>query len=274
MLKEYSISDILGLPAQYTPYYVGTFEDTEDPDIEWPHRHSFYSFVWFTKGSGFYVVDFQEIEIKPQRLFLVNAKQIHNWEYSSNSEGYVLMFDSILGRQLGITSLPSFTDIPSFYIPTMESCFSYLINESDLKDNLSEDNIKSGIQYLYSIIKRLTQQSQVATSQHNSVMDRLRLLVLEKESKQLSVEQYAISLHVSSEELNRICKDSTGMSTKQYIMELKITEAKRFLLFSDLNINEISFHLGFEDPSYFSRIFKKKVSLTPSEFLEKYQEQG
>lgn len=274
MLKEYSISDILDLPTQYIPCYAGTFEGTEDPDIEWPHRHSFYSFVWFTKGSGFYVVDFQEVEIKPQRLFLVNTKQIHNWEYSSNSEGYILMFDSILGRELGITSLPSSIDIPSFYIPILESCFLYLINESDLKDDLSEMTIKTGIQYLYSIIKRITQYLQVTTSQHDSLMDSLRLLILEKESEQLSVEQCAISLQILSEELNRICKDSTGLSTKQYILDLKITEAKRFLLFSNLNINEISFHLGFEDPSYFSRIFKKKVNLTPSEFLEKYQEQS
>ena len=80
MLKEYSISDILGLPSQYMPYYMGTFEDTEDPDIKWAHRHSFYSLVWFTHGNGLYVVDFQEYEIKPRRLFLVSTKQIHNWD--------------------------------------------------------------------------------------------------------------------------------------------------------------------------------------------------
>lgn len=274
MLKEYSISDILDLPTQYIPYYVGTFEGTEDPDIEWPHRHSFYSFVWFSKGSGFYVVDFQEVEIKPQRLFLVNTKQIHNWEYSSNSEGFVLMFDSIFGRELGITNLPSSIDIPIFYIPILKNCFSYLINEYDLKDDLSERNIKTGIQYLYSIIKRITMQSQVAIHKHNLLMEKLRMLILEKESSQLSVEQYATLLHISSEELNEICKDSTGLSTKKYILDLKITEAKRLLLFSNLNINEISFHLGFEDPSYFSRLFKKKVNLTPSEFLEKYQRQN
>ena len=153
----------------------------------------------------------------------------------------------------------------------LESCFSNLINEFKLKDELSEVNIKSGIQYLYSIIRRIAQQSQAYISLHSSLMDELRLLVLEGESKQLSVEQCAVLLRVTMEELNRICKDSTGISTKQYILDLKIIEAKRLLLFSKFNINEISSQLGFDDSSYFSRIFKKKTTFSPSDFLTKYR---
>ncbi|GAB6013341.1 helix-turn-helix domain-containing protein [Viscerimonas tarda] len=59
-----------------------------------------------------------------------------------------------------------------------------------------------------------------------------------------------------------------------YLLDIKLTEAKRFLLYSDHNVNEIAFRLGFEDSSYFSRIFKKKTSLTPSDFLKKYRKTG
>lgn len=100
MLKDYSISQTIEQPSEHIPYYIGTFEDTEDPDIEWPHRHSFYSLVWFTAGEGFYVVDFEEYAIKPGRIFLVNPRQVHNWEYSENSRGYVLMIDAALALEL------------------------------------------------------------------------------------------------------------------------------------------------------------------------------
>lgn len=60
MLKEYSVSDILDLPSQHIPYYVGRFEDT---DVEWTHRHDFYSLVWFTAGTRFYIIDMEEYEI-------------------------------------------------------------------------------------------------------------------------------------------------------------------------------------------------------------------
>lgn len=126
MLKEYAISDILSI-SEYIPYYVGIFENTDDPDIEWAHRHSFFSLVWFTQGDGFYVVDFQEYEIKPNRLFIVNPKQIHNWDYSPNSKGYVLMVDAAIGSELGITISTPFTDVENLYIPILENCFKNLI---------------------------------------------------------------------------------------------------------------------------------------------------
>ena len=269
MLKEYSISDILSLPSQYISYYVGTFEGTEDPDIEWVHRHSFYSLVWFTRGNGFYVVDFQEYEIKPHRLFLVNNKQIHNWDYSENSEGYVLMLDVSLALELKVGSISPFIDIQEPYISMFQNCFSNFIHEHELKDNLSENNIKTGIQYLYSIIARVTQGINLA--QTSSLIDNFRILVFDENYKFSSVDQFAEILQISGDELSRICKEYTGVSTKQYILDLKITEAKRLLLFSKLNVNEIAFQLGFEDSSYFSRIFKKKTTLSPSDFLTKYR---
>lgn len=271
MLKEYSIANILGVPNHFISYFVGTFEGTEDPDIEWPHRHSFYSLVWFTHGSGFYVVDFQEYPIKPNRIFLVNTKQIHNWEYSSDSKGYILMVDACLGLELGIDNHRAFVDVPTTYIQIMESCFMNLIHEFGLKDEVADTTIKLGIPYLYSILNRLSFKKE--TNFHHTLLDDFKMVIFEENFKTSSIEYYAEKLKVTTQELNEICKHYKGISSKQYIIDLKITEAKRLLLFSEYNVNEIAYKLGFEDPSYFSRIFKKKTDFTPSTFLEKYRKQ-
>jgi hypothetical protein len=68
-----------------------------------------------------------------------------------------------------------------------------------------------------------------------------------------------------------ISQNLSGVSPKQHLLDLKMTEAKRLLLYSGLNISEIAFQLGFEDSSYFARIFKKKAKLSPSLFREKYR---
>jgi AraC-like DNA-binding protein len=85
------------------------------------------------------------------------------------------------------------------------------------------------------------------------------------------MDKYADTLHISTAVLNIICQDMSGVSAKQLLLDLKLTEAKRLLLYSKLNINEISFRLGFEDSSYFARIFKKKALLSPSLFQKKYR---
>ena len=91
-------------------------------------------------------------------------------------------------------------------------------------------------------------------------------LVSDTISENLSVNEYASRLNLTVDKLNEICKKNYGQSPKTIILEKKITEAKRLLYFTDLSVKEIAFHLGFEDSSYFSRIFKQKTNLSPTEF--------
>ena len=61
-----------------------------------------------------------------------------------------------------------------------------------------------------------------------------------------------------------------GKTPKEIINERILLEAKRFLVYSHLTIKEIGQDLGFEDPAYFVRYFKKNTETTPVEFREKY----
>lgn len=268
MLKEYTISEILELPLNLVPYYIGTFEGTDDPDIEWPHRHAFYSVVWFTGGEGFYVVDFQEYEIKPNRIFLVNPRQVHNWDYSENSRGFVLMVDATLALELKIESFVPYLDIKETLL--IEGVFNHLLNESQKNDDIAGRNIKAGITYLYALLERLSNRQAAAHEPQNTLIEKLNRLVFDS-PQLLTVGDCADKLHVSDDNLNAVIKSATGKSAKQYLLDLKMIEAKRLLIYSLDNINEIGFQLGFEDSSYFSRIFRKKTGLSPRAFLEKYR---
>lgn len=269
MLKEYSISDLLSLPSQHIPYYAGTFEGTEDPEVEWPHRHSFFSLVWFTGGNGSYVIDFDEYEIKPNRIFLVSPKQIHNWDYSESSHGYIITIDYSLGKELGLCSLSPYLDINEKFSILLEAVIFNLIDNFQHNNDISID-----IQYIYKQIERfVTQNQQNRYSAHSQLIE-FKKLISENQNLLLTVDKCAELLHLSEEHLNTFCKEYIGISAKQYILDLKITEAKRQLIYTSHNINEIAYNLGFDDSSYFSRIFKKKTSLSPSEFLKKYRKQG
>lgn len=268
-MKEYSISNILALPSQYIPYYTETFEGTEDPEIEWPHRHSFFSLVWFTEGIGFYVIDFEEYEIKPDRVFFVSPKQIHNWDYSENSKGYILTIDSTLGEELNLNYTFPYIDINSKTKDLLSAIFPDLIANFEKQNDIGID-----IRYVYQLCERFAQQNKVQHHTTNSYITAFKVLISENHAQPHTMDWYADKLHLSADELNSICKAYTGTTAKQYLLDFQLTEAKRLLLYSNRNVNEIAFQLGFEDSSYFSRIFKKKTSLTPSGFLKKYRNQG
>lgn len=269
MLKVYSISDLLSLSSQYIPYYVGTFEGTEDPEVEWPHRHSFYSLVWFTGGSGSYVIDFDEYAIKPNRIFLVNPKQVHNWDYSENSYGYIITINDSLGKELNLCSPLPYLDIDE----KLNTLFKAVIPNM-IENYQHENDISIDIQYIYKHIERFVAQNHLKHATTHSRLIEFNKIISENQDLLLKVEKYAELLGLSEEFLNSLCKKYIGVSAKQYILDFKITEAKRQLIYTSHNINEIAFNLGFEDSSYFSRIFRKKISISPSEFLKKYRKQG
>lgn len=256
-MKVYQINDIIPDLSVPTEYYVGVFEDTPDPNIEWPHRHGYYSMVWFTQGTGINVIDFDEYEILSNRIFTINPKQIHNWNFSSDSCGYFLLIEEHLAKHLNIEFSFPFVDLETDNIHFIKEIF---------KRMLSTNNQVTAISYLISLLSN----SEIHHNKLNETIIQFKKLITETYHENFTIEQYADKLNTSSETLNQLCKEEIGLTAKQLQLDLKITEAKRLLLYSSLNTSEIAFKLGFEDNSYFSRIFKKKTSLSPANFREKY----
>lgn len=83
---------------------------------------------------------------------------------------------------------------------------------------------------------------------------------------ELSLEETAHKVNVTPQYLSKLFKEDTGKSFKESIIELRINEAKKLLKTSTFNIREIAYEVGYNDPNYFIRIFKKNTGLTPKEY--------
>lgn len=122
-------------------------------------------------------------------------------------------------------------------------------------------------------LRRLPQslQHKLYNANHSSIIyyRRFTQLIRESTSYKKTIEEYASELKIASGHLSRICNAIAFKSPREIIMDYYITQAQ--LLISDVekSIAEVCYTLGFEDPSYFSRIFKRKTGLTPNEFRKK-----
>lgn len=267
MIKEYTISEIIVSNSQKESHYLGTFEGTEEGNIDWPHRHDFFSIVWFTNSSGINVIDFEEYEIKPNRIFLTQPKQVHNWSYSKNSKGFILMIDKhIINKETIGLFKTVFIDLSSQTNTTLYYLFKNLIKEFNKNDELSQSIVLSGISYLINQLKRFALDEDLSKKAKPKTALEFSKLVSETLSENLSVNIYAEKLNLTTERLIEVCQKSYGQSPKSIILDKKITEAKRLLYFSDITISQVAYQLGFEDSSYFSRLFKQKTNLSPTEF--------
>ncbi len=86
-----------------------------------------------------------------------------------------------------------------------------------------------------------------------------------------SIEEIANKMSVSQRYLSDTLKKETGKTTTEHLHLRLIDEAKNVLLKPNKSISEVAYELGFEYPQYFSRLFKKKEGISPTEYREKYK---
>ena len=100
----------------------------------------------------------------------------------------------------------------------------------------------------------------------HDVAKKFKILLEQKNLKQLKVNDYAKMLNVSAGHLSDLVKDHFGKTPSDLIQERMLLEIQRILLHSNDSIKEIANTLNFEDPSYFTRFFKKHTGQSPQDY--------
>ena len=98
---------------------------------------------------------------------------------------------------------------------------------------------------------------------------RFRLLVESHFHQHWTVPRYAEALSTTESRLNRICKDLSGKTAFDIVCQRLILEAKRKLLYIAAPVTLLSYELGFQDPAYFCRFFKRHTGLSPARFRQR-----
>lgn len=102
-----------------------------------------------------------------------------------------------------------------------------------------------------------------APARHAAAYTRFIALVERHHAAQWPMARYAQALGLSAERLNRLTRAESGRTALQIVHERLLREAQRQLLYTQLPVSRIGFELGFEDPAYFARFFKRGTGQAP-----------
>lgn len=247
-------------------------------------RKDFYKICLTTGKSKIHYAD-RSFEQEGTILFFGNPHIPYSWEtISTTYAGYTVLFSedffTVSDRSQSLQHSPLFKigGTPIFKINDeqrrfLNTLFSKMIDEQKTDYAYKDDLIRNYINLI--IHEALKLQPSEHFDQHKNAATRLTSVFLELLERQFPIESadrplqlrtaqdYARSLHVHVNYLNRAVKEITGKPTTAHISDRIIIEAKALLQHTDLNIADIAYALGFEYPTYFNNFFKRMTGTNP-----------
>ena len=257
----------VGMELYHMPEF---FQQLKGMETDTMHVHGFYEIIWFQSGSGSHYVDFNRYPISAGSIFFISPGQIHSFDTSHDQQGYVLKVCTELFDDFANLSCAKVQEKDSAALEMLVRAM-----EAELKneDSLAHKEALQALVKLFVIMVRRSYEG-LSPSTINpqkpsyKAFQNFRKLIEENYCRLHAVKDYASLLGVSSKTLTLYAGEFSNYTPLELINNRIILEAKRLLRYSILSVKEIAFRLGFDDPSYFGKFFKRIVKQSPADYRE------
>lgn len=267
---------------------VEPFVDAQ-ADEEPPHRHQFHELIWVKEGQGTQEIDDREVVVEPGSVSVISQGQVHYFQEGRRLKGFVLCFsDDFLGpldRMVGTTDGPI---VPGPLTPPLAVTIAedrrdgfhslFLRMEEELSEKRTRwiESMRHLVSLVFIEIERATERLHGGTYTIKSSDLFLRFLAILEDDFRMhkDVSHYARVLRVPGTALAACVREGTGKGVKRVILERVILEARRALRHTNAPVKRIALDLGYRDPSYFGRSFRRVTGLSPAEFRLAHSSHG
>lgn len=277
-MQEIIIRNIYA-PSHLESFHIIRFEDIYlDKNMEEGlHRHDFFFLMILDKASGKHHVDFKEIPVAANTVTFLRPGQVHELILQKGSKGYLITFSSKYYGNLLLAKVTqkNFYTFNQFGFGNILSTSKNIFKEFKEKSKGFENVIKANLDILLILLDRENSKQtnfyNTQTLEEQEILDNLILQIEQHVFEKKRVSDYANVLHQTPYKLNSVTKKLLGKTCSQMINEQIVLESKRLLLATSNQINEIAYKLGYEDPAYFIRFFKKHTGHTPKSFRKNFK---
>ena len=236
-----------------------------------PRGRRDFQLLYIASGKAHFHFDGKEQIVTAGHMVLYRPKEPQKYEYYGEDQTEVYWVHFTGGNVTNILRSYGITDDKKvFYCGSgldYKNLFRSMINELQMcKENYAE-MLEMYLRQIFIMLKRYFTDSLKTDNAHViEEIDKATLYFNEHYSEEISIEEYAQNNHFSVSWFIRNFKHCTGSTPMQYILSKRIYNAEILLHDSTYNVTEIAEIVGYKNPLYFSRIFKKVKGLSPSEY--------
>ena len=235
-----------------------------------------FQLLYIAGGRAHFHLDGREEIVTAGHMVLFRPREVQKYEYygTDQTEVYWVHFTGS-----NVTNILRHYGIPRdrkvFYCGyslEYQKLFRHMIHELQMCRENHEEMLAILLRQIFILIQRkLGERGEPARDNHTLAreIDAAVIYFNEHYNKDLNIEEYAGSRHMSTSWFIRNFKKYMGVTPMQYVLSLRMSNAESLLEMTDYNVTEISSIVGYENPLYFSRMFKKQRGLSPSEYRKK-----
>lgn len=254
----------------------------QDSDKFGIHRDDHYIFFLIEDGSASVEVEFAQITLSARTVYYMLPGQVHRRLNANDGSGWFLAVDAAL---INNEFREIFEDHLVMQQPNQlpdhkyDQCYRLLrllkeVHSGDAREPFYLQNVYALLNTFTGIVAAAYSTGccyeKISTRPKQIAQDFKRLLSQNFKTEK-SPSAYAEMLNISGSYLNEALNKVTGQPVTYWITHEIMMEAKRLLYYTQLTVKEVAYQLGYEDHTYFSRLFKNTVTKTPLEFREGYR---
>jgi AraC family transcriptional regulator, transcriptional activator of pobA len=247
-----------------------------------PHRHDYHELIWLREGEGEHLIDDRVLPVETGAVTIIGRGQVHVFRRAVGLHGGILRFtdEVIQGRTERIAAAWLLSGpggravpVPADEQHSTEALLQALWRETQHSpDTYSAEVERHLVSTLLLWLERWHDAADPERRESDPAEVQLHRRFVERLERDFATHHdaahYADALAVAGPALSRALTARTGRATKELVTERVMLEAVRLLRYTDLSVGEIARRVGFDDPLYFSRAFKRHAGEAPLTYRE------
>ena len=256
-------------------------EQYQKHEVGKPHRDDHFTILVITSGFFELMLDFRHLILDKQSIVVIRPEQVHHIIGMSKATGWLLnvgtqvISPNILAQLYAHILNPIFPEQNSVLTDQIlslpEQISALLLLQKDPFIQRASLRLVDALFELLIAVAISQKPVSERGDRAKAIYQQFQSLLQEhfKEWKQPHL--YALELSLSPVHVNDIVRKQSGHSVSYHIQARNVLEAKRLLFYTDKNVNEIGYMLGYEDALYFGKLFKKHTQISPTQFRFKHR---
>ncbi len=239
------------------------------------HYHNYFEIYYMKAGSCCYFIDNKIYNVETHDIIIIPNGIIHNTTYqNTNYERILLQFDKDYINPKIIVKLQKILS-QHIYRPEnhikIEEKLKKIEKEYKRNDEFSDELIKCQLTELctYILRNKSCYKSDTTTKKTNTIIQEITDYINKNFASPITLDTISKKAGFSKFYFSKFFKEYTGFGFKEYLLLVRMKEAKKLLTATDKSICDIAFLCGFNDSNYFSTIFKKLNNCSPNSYRKK-----